>query len=221
MLDVIMMNENSLIQHMRSSFEKAERGESKVSKEILELLGMTGAKTRHFYNNLLELAGAKYLEIGVWKGSSTCSAMYQNSAQIVCMDNFSEFESPREEFLMNFNKFKGDNFATFIEKDCFKADLRTLPKFNIFLYDGKHDYQSHYDALRYYYDVMEDTFIYIVDDWNWDYVRNGTYHAINDLGFKVLDRITIQLTDDNTHTPYDIAGETWWNGLFACVLQKR
>jgi len=181
---------------------------------------MTGKKTRHFYNNLLSLSGLRYLEIGVWKGSSTCSAMYKNRAEIVCIDNFSEFEGPREEFLTNFNKFKGDNFATFIDKNCFSVDLRTLPKFNIFLYDGNSDYHSHYNALKYYYDSMEDVFIYIVDDWNWHYVRDGTYHIINDLGFKVLDRIVLQLTDDNTHTPYDIAGETWWNGLFVCVLQK-
>jgi hypothetical protein len=210
-----------LIKHMKESYEKAERKESKINDEILSLRGMTGSKSRHFYNNLLSLEGTRYLEIGVWKGSSTCSAMFGNSAQIVCIDNFSKFEGPREEFLKNFNKFKGNNFATFIDKNCFDVDLRILPKFNIFLYDGNHDYQSHYDALKYYYDSLENVFIYIVDDWNWDYVRNGTYHIINDLGFKVLDRIVIQLTEDNTHTPYDVAVETWWNGLFVCVLQKQ
>jgi len=211
---------NDLINHLKISYEMAENNISKINDEILGLRGMTGKKTRHFYNNLLSIDGIRYLEVGVWKGSSVCSAMYGNKANIVCMDDFSEFEGPREEFLTNFNRFKGNNFATFIEKNCFSVDLRHLPKFNIFLYDGKHDYQSHYNALKYYCDKMDDTFIYIVDDWNWDYVRDGTYHIINDLGFKVLDRVVIQLTDDNTHTPYDIAGETWWNGLFACVLQK-
>jgi len=212
---------NDLVKHLKTSYEMAQRGKSKINDEILGLRGMTGKKTRHFYNNLLSIDGIRYLEVGVWKGSSVCSAMYGNKANIVCMDDFSEFEGPREEFLTNFNKFKGDNFATFIDKNCFSVDLRTLPKFNVFLYDGKHDYQSQYNALKHYYDKMDDVFIYVVDDWNWDDVRNGTYHVINDLGVKVLERVVIQLTDDNTHTPYDIAGETWWNGLFACVLQKQ
>ena len=37
---------------------------------------MTGIKTRHFYNNILNTDDARYLEIGAWKGSSICSAMY-------------------------------------------------------------------------------------------------------------------------------------------------
>lgn len=30
--------------------------------------GMSGIKTRHFYNNLLNYYDARYLEIGTWKG---------------------------------------------------------------------------------------------------------------------------------------------------------
>ena len=75
---------------------------------------MSGLKTRHFYNNLLNFDDARYLEIGSWKGSSVCSAMYNNNAMIICVDNWSEFGGPKDEFLVNFNKFIGNNNARFI-----------------------------------------------------------------------------------------------------------
>ena len=53
-----------------------EKTDSKINEEIIKLEGMTGTKTRHFYNNLLSsIENPVYLEIGTWKGSSLCAAM--------------------------------------------------------------------------------------------------------------------------------------------------
>ena len=98
--------------------------------------------------------------------------MYKNKANVVCIDNWSQFKGPKAEFLVNFEKFKGDNNAIFIENDCYKVDVASLPKFNIFLYDGDHSNESHYNALLYYYDCLDDIFIFIVDVWNWKNVRD-------------------------------------------------
>jgi hypothetical protein len=81
-----------------TAFKNAENDISKLTDDILSMEGMTGKKTRHFYNNLLNTEDARYLEIGCWKGSSVCSAMYGNKAKIVCIDNWSEFEGPKTEF---------------------------------------------------------------------------------------------------------------------------
>ena len=112
------------------SFKNAEEGISKISEDIIKMEGMTGTKTRHFYNNLLNMEGVRYLEIGTWKGSSVCSGMYENKATIVCMDNWSDFWGPKEEFLANFNKYKGENNASFIEVDCFKQEKKRTEKKN-------------------------------------------------------------------------------------------
>jgi len=69
--------------------------------------GMSSTKTRHFYNNLLQMTDARYLEIGTYKGSSVCSAMFNNRAKVICIDNWSEFGGPRSEFLINFKKYQG------------------------------------------------------------------------------------------------------------------
>lgn len=210
---------------IQTAFENAEKGISKITPELIEMEGMTGTMTRHFYNNLLSYEDARYLEVGVWRGSSVCSAMCGNKAKVVCIDNFIEFDGPpwgdiRKEFNNNFNKYKGDNEARFIESDCWKVDVSQLPNFNIYLFDGGHKEEDHYNSLMHYYDCLDDTFIFMVDDWNWERVRSGTKRAIDILNFKVLYEKEIRLTWDESHTPQPQSGQTWWNGIYITVLQK-
>jgi hypothetical protein len=215
-MDYIKLIENSIV--------NAEQSKSKLTTELLEMSGYSGTTTRHFYNNLLGCdlkEDVRYLEIGTWKGSSLCSAMYGNSANVVCIDNWSEFGGPKDEFLANFNKYRGNNNAKYIEADCFKLDVSSIGKFNIYMYDGEHSCKSHYDALVHYYDCLDDTFIFIVDDWNWSQVREGTLNAIVDLKLTTLFTKEIRLTNDNTHTPMEIAKTSWWNGIYIAVLQKK
>ncbi len=218
--------------HLQNSIEKAESGISKLINELYTIEGMTGKITKRFYNNLLELENTRYLEIGCYKGSSTCSAMYRNKANIVCIDSWHDFllnehhnrvssTGPINDFLSNINKYKGENNITFYNEDCFKIDISKLGKFNVYLYDGDHSYESQYNALKYYIDSMDDIFVYIVDDWNDEPVRSGTFDAIRDLKLENVWNHTVRLTFNNTHTPPDIAHETWWNGCYMCILKKR
>jgi hypothetical protein len=211
---------SELQKHIDSSFENAEKGVSKITDEILHMSGMSGKKTRHFYNNLVNREDSRYLEIGTWKGSSVCSAMCGNNATVVCIDNWSEFGGPKEEFLKNFNAYKGDNTASFIEQDCYKVDISKLPKFNIYMYDGNHTEDSHYKALLHYYNCLDNIFIFIVDDWNLKDVREGTFNSFRELNINVLYEREIRLTTDNSHTPYPLATETWHNGIYVAILQK-
>jgi len=205
---------------VKTAFQNAENNISKITSDIINMEGMSGTKTRHFYNNLLNNDDARYLEIGTWKGSSVCSAMCGNKAKVVCIDNWSEFGGPKDEFLVNFEKFKGDNDAIFIESDCYQVDISTLPKFNIYMYDGNHTNESHYKALLHYYNCLDDVFIFIVDDWNCKDVRDGTNTSIQNLNLKVLYEKEIRMTWDNSHTPIQVASETWWNGIYVAILQK-
>jgi len=202
---------------VETSFQNAENNISKITNDIITMDGMSGTKTRHFYNNLLNTEDARYLEIGTWKGSSVCSAMCGNKAKIVCIDNWSEFGAPKSEFLVNFEKFKGENEAIFIEDDCYKVDVSVLPKFNIYMYDGNHSKENHYKALSHYYNCLDDIFIFIVDDWNWNEVREGTMNSIQKLNLKVLYEKAIRLTWDDTTTELS---NSWWNGIYVAILQK-
>lgn len=199
---------------IETAFQNAENNISKITNDIINMEGMSGTKTRHFYNNLLNTENARYLEVGTWKGSSVCSAMCKNKANVVCIDNWSEFGGPKTEFLANFEKFKGENKASFIENDCFKVDVSELPKFNIYMYDGNHTNESHYKALLHYYNCLDDVFIFIVDDWDWEVVRDGTMKSIQKLNLKVLYEKEIRTIFNNTEA------ENWWNGIYVAILQK-
>jgi hypothetical protein len=184
--------------------------------------GMSGKKTRHFYNNLMNKDDARYLEIGTWKGSSVCSAMCGNKATVVCIDNWSEFGGPKSEFLTNFNKYKGNNNANFIEQDCFTVDTSHLPKFNIYMYDGNHAEDSHYKALIHYYNCLDTTFIFIVDDWNWKEVRDGTLNSFKQLNLTVLYSREIKTTNDNSCVLWGSPEQQeWHNGIYVAILQKQ
>jgi hypothetical protein len=64
---------------------------------------------------------------------------------------------------------------------------------------------------------MENTFIFIVDDWNWQQVRDGTYRAIKQLNAKIVYEKEIKTTTDNSTTTLS---DTWWNGMGVFVLSK-
>jgi hypothetical protein len=67
---------------------------------------------------------------------------------------------------------------------------------------------------------MDDVFIFVVDDWNEEPVRTGTFDAIRDLNLKILWSKEIRLTNNNKHTPPEEAHATWWNGMYVAVLSK-
>jgi hypothetical protein len=204
--------------HIELCFENAEKKISKITNEIINMDGMSGVKTRHFYNNLMSLDDARYLEIGTWKGSSVCSAMCENAATIICIDNWSEFGGPKDEFVRNFAKYRGKNQAQFIEQDCFTVDVSKLPKFNVYMYDGNHDKENHSKALHHFYNCLDDVFIFIVDDWNWPKVREGTHDAIKALNLKVLYHREIFTPVSPLRPP---CGHSWWNGIYVAILKKN
>ena len=213
--------ESKYVSHAKKCVENAEARISKLSQEILDMDGLSGYSTRHLYNNLLDIEDARYLEIGTWKGSSVCSAMFGHSAKVVCIDNWSELGAPKSEFLVNFDKFKGANDATFMECDCFTLDVSTLPKFNLYMYDGNHEEACHYKAIDHYYDCLDDVFIFVVDDWNWNFVRKGTMDAIRDRKLEILYNHNVRTTNDNSHPKWGVPlQKQWHNGMFIAVLKK-
>ncbi len=236
---------SKLIKHLEKSIENAENYKSNIDDGLIidkdltnkcmpnqsggnpeSFIGsMTGMKTRHFYNNLLSMEDSRYLEIGVWKGSSVCAAMCNNTAKVVCMDNFSQRfgttsdnnSHVRQVFLNNFEKYKGENDALFIENDCFKVNISDFKyKFNIYLFDGAHDRQSQYNAIEYYLDALDDIFIFMIDDWNQPQVKEGTLSAIENNKLNIVWKKEI-LNQEATH---ENQVKNWWNGIGIFLLQK-
>ena len=214
--------EQLMINHVKASIEAAEYKFSKLSKEVINMPGSSGIKTKHFLNNLLQMNGAKYLEIGVGTGPLTCAAMYNNNVKIFCVDNWSDGgESTKSQFMENYKKFNGNNYTKLIEQSYIDIDVNKLSKFNILLYDATIQYDDIYKTLPHFINCMENIFVYIVDDINWRYILEAAKKSIDDLKLTILYEKKIFLTDNDTHTPIDIARNSWWNGIYIVVLKKE
>lgn len=190
---------------------RARNGQSNCSRHALNIDGMSGQMTRHLYNNVCAFpGGVNYLEVGCWKGSSTVSALCQNSAKATVIDNWSEFSGPREEFLRN---VQGLDFQM-IEADAFSVTTDRLAHkpYNVYLYDGHHGVDSHAKAITHFWDALADECVILVDDWNWPEVKQGTRE-----GFKNAPPHTV--------VEYTIDGPTgaegFWNGCGIFIVKKQ
>lgn len=207
-----------LIDHYKLSKAKSDLHQSKLINEILGMEGMTSAKTRHFYNNLLDLQVAdrklKYLEIGTWKGSSLISALYGNkNVQAVCIDNWSEFQGPRIEFFSNCQRFLDSSYELrIIEQDCFNVNIED--KFDIYMYDGHHSHEAQLKAITHFEKNLNDSCILVVDDWNDLKTRSGTEDGIKQTNFEVKFK-------DEVFSRFNADLEGYWNGMGIFVLERK
>lgn len=205
-----------LIGHVVESIKNAQLGISRLNSEILSLEGMSSNKVRHFLNNICSMEDGRYLEIGVWKGSTFISALYQNNLlDATAIDNWALFSGPKDVFQRNLSSFLPLNSYTFYENDCFNFDLKNIKnKVNIYFYDGGHTQEDQRLAFTYYNDIFEESFIAIVDDYNWQDVQDGTQKAFKELGYKILFEQFLPSRWNG-----DIEG--WWNGIYVAVISKH
>ena len=211
---------------LKKSLEKAQALDSKIPLWIKNLEGLSGKKYRYLLNNLIEIfPDPKYLEIGSWLGSTACSAMYQNSLSITCIDNWSEtFKDIRNQsdiFSKNIRKSSNKNINfKIIEKDFRKINYSMIGKFNIFFFDGPHHMIDHYDAIKLVQPSLFKKFILIIDDWNWRQVRLGTLKAIKDLNLKVIANLEIRTSQDDLRPIVDSKTSEWHNGYSFFIICK-
>ena len=104
-----------------------------------------------------------------------------------------------------------------------KINYTEIGKYNVYLFDGPHEEEDQYDGLMYVQPALDDEFIFICDDWNWEKVRNGTMNAIKKLNLDVLFSIDIKTTDDNSYPPENDTKQNsdWHNGYYISVLRKN
>jgi hypothetical protein len=196
--------------NLQLAFERSERLESKIPKEYIEkLTGLSSPKVWHLLNNLCSEADT-YLEIGTYMGSSLMAALYGNSVSATAVDNFCMKPHTRGHF---FNNTKHLQF-TFIEQDCFtiKPNIFVKP-IELYFFDGEHTYEAQYKALDHFLSAMKNEFVYIVDDWTNQPVKEGTFDAIQKNNIDVLEMIERgegKLKDK----------DGWWCGVAAFKLRK-
>ena len=187
-----------------------EYHQNSLTDEIKNYNGYSVPAFRSFLNTLLGKAViSNYLEIGVWSGSTAISAMYNNHHKVNhwFIDNWSEFGGPKDLFISNFTRLVGIS-PNILNVDCFSINPveSKICDVDVYFYDGGHEEEDQYKAITQFCDSMKDSFILIIDDWNWrDRVEQGTLRGIKHCNLHIEKHWT---TD-------------WWNGVGIFVLSKQ
>ena len=228
--DKIVEKNNSvnLIDAVKNALIKSKNNDSKISEKTKNLPGLTSEKVKHFINNLCELPDCKYLEAGVFQGSIFAAAVERNHLVATAIDNFSESSIMPMDSNVNINSEKGNNKEIFlrnikdlvlnkqvniIDSNVFETDLNKISlKSNVIFMDIEHTYESHYNFLNKFYEKIDNTFVYVVDDWNWLQVRDATFKSIEDLKLKTLFKEEIFTKGEDKND--------YWNGLGIFILNK-
>ena len=209
-----------IINHTKTAIKNAYNNFSSLPESVLEMEGMSGKKTRHLYNNICNIDNKVYLEIGPWKGSSFISSMYSNrGVYAYCIDNWSQFNGPKDIFLNNIAKYLPalEQNIKIINKDSWLITENDITKpIDIYLYDGAHTYDDQKKAITYYHNYFSKYSIIMVDDWYCDHVdvKRGTLDGIKEMNLKVhFIHETPLVKPDARNGP-----DPFWNGcgIFVC-----
>jgi hypothetical protein len=195
---------------------------------LINMKAMSGKKYKNFINQLIsQVKNAKYLEIGTWTGSTACSSLYKNEVDCYFVDNWNQFnplgnvESLFFENVVKIKKESPEATYQFQEKDFRLIDYNNIGKYNIYFFDGPHEEQDQYDGIVYVQPALEDEFIFICDDWNWDHVRSGIKKAFVDLDLEILYSLEVRTTLDGSYPEICCEQSDWHNGYFIASCRKK
>jgi hypothetical protein len=213
-----------LATHVKSALRDALTGETMLSDAVLQMPGMSGRRYRIFINSLVGslVPDARYLEVGIWQGSTLCSAIAGHPAKAIAIDNWSEFGGPRAAFQQHLQQFAGDAAGVqIIDEDFRRVDFSSLGKSNVFLFDGPHQEIDQFDGIVQAQPALDRHHVLIVDDWNLGWVRDGTLRAFRSLPIEVRYLLEIRTTLDNTHPDHHSAASDWHDGYMIAVIEKK
>ena len=152
-----------------------------------------------------------YLNIGCWKGFSLVAGMIDTKCNVIGIDNFSQFDGPKKEFYLNFEKHKKLNHS-FYEKN-YKEFFKNFDKMiSFYFYDGEHSYQNQFDNLQIVDQFLDSNSIILIDDYNFSDVENATKNFVD----KSKNNYSIikEIKTFNNH-----CHPTYWNGI--AILKKK
>jgi hypothetical protein len=217
-----------LINHIDKSIHWGEKEVSKLTQDVMDIHGITSNKVRCFLNNICSIGGT-YLEVGVFRGATFCSAIYQNDIHAIGLDNFASPNlmpmgvsqklatylkqritiSPQEDFLNNVKQFGNPQKLDVYKTDYTTFDYTQLPKLDIVYYDGDTRFHDQYVTLKKIVPQFSKQTILIMDDWNWN--SGALEKVIEEENLFITHRREIYTSGEDM---YD-----FWNGLGIFLIE--
>lgn len=113
---------------VKDSFDKALNEKSPLPSEICDIHGPSGQKYRAFINNLVNSCpNPRYLEVGSYFGSTATAALSGNRASALCIDNWSLWVKPKDQFFKNIKKVLSEKIQfKFMEQDLRLVDYGSI-----------------------------------------------------------------------------------------------
>lgn len=152
-----------------------------------------------------------FVNVGVWNGFTFLAGIVNNSQKkCIGVDNFSQFNNPKEAFLERFNRYKSPNHY-FYEMDYIEYfNKHHKDPIGLYLYDGEHSYENQLKGLQVAEPFFSQNCLILIDDTNWDEPRKATMDFVSRSSYKYK-----VILDQNT----SLCGHpTLWNGII--LLQK-
>lgn len=207
-------------EHIDISIEKALRGESNIDKDILSIRGFSTPTMRHLFNNLCNIDGCNYLEVGLYCGATFCSSFNKDTISVGIEDFSQDFgvDTVKNELLSNIESNKSKSKSVkLIEGDCFSDSiLNENFKFNILFWDGEHSFDNQKKAVSHFLNYMDDTFILIIDDFSWEQVSKGTLDGLKSISDKINIINGRKIFGDRFNDDH-----VWHNGLYIALITKK
>lgn len=157
--------------------------------------------------------GENYVEVGMYQGGSTISALLGNLARAIGVDNFAEFTGTNsmDRTKANLEKFGVADRITLHDKGFkeFFAELPATFPIHVYYYDGAHDEQTQYEGMEAAWPHLRHGSIVIVDDYTYPEVQR----AVNRFVANHFNTVKFLFMFD----PIYNTDPTWWNG---CVVLR-
>jgi hypothetical protein len=218
-----------LTNHIDESIHWGEMEVSKLTQDVMDIHGITSNKVRCFLNNICSIGG-NYLEIGVFRGATFCSAIYGNDIHAIGLDNFASPNlmpmgvsqklatylkqnidtPPQEDFINNVKRFGVTGKIDVYKTDYTTFDYSQLPKLDIVFYDGDTRFHDQYVTLKKILPQFSKQTILIMDDWNWN---SGAFG-------KVVEEENLIITHYREIFTNGEDMDSFWNGLGIFLFER-
>ena len=170
--------------------------------------GNSGVQTRHFYNGLLGMDDARYLEVDMEDPSTLCAGLMGNKARILSLSNggWKDISGNMVDLGSLLDSYRGLNTIEILPDGIETFDIEQLPKMNI-VSDGGLEC-----ALGKIVGCLDDIFIYVCGNWNNNVKKNAVRGFISGNRWNVV-------YEKEIFTPGE-GFPTWWNGIYVGVINK-
>jgi hypothetical protein len=190
-----------LVEHARESLEKAF---SKKSKLEAASLYFSPHVFHHLLNNLCALSCASYLHQGLGKGDTFISALFGNIGLLLEKRGISKENTDLDLAFY-------DNCAYSLSPNSYEiliADLNesTIPV-DIYVYDPYYPISPLENSIV-LSSNFSSAFIVVVDDWEWEWVREEIFAAFDLVGYEILSEQEVRASSD------------FGNGQYIAVLRR-